>query len=204
MRFRFGVIDFERTIGDTKRFQGQMIKWYAFFKLPGLLYISSCTLFSYFFRKVPFLKKYEELGTRLDRAIYDLFELIDNRVEIYKGAKRVSEELCESGVKLFVTTGGTKSKTEKKLREWGMLQLFELVLGADILPKLEHIPYFIREMGLESEQSFYLGDSVYDMYLAEIYGIYGVGITNTVGEEDLTKAGAKQIITNWQELKKIL
>ena len=205
----FAVMDAERTLLDNKGFQGQMIKWYASLKLPGLLYISSCTLFSYFFRKVPFLKRYEKLGTRLDWAIYDLFEITDNRVEIYKGEKQALEELYENGVKLFVTTRGTKSKTEKKLREFGILQLFELVLGAKRIPKSKHIASFASHMGIPLgefvRRCFYLGDGVYDMYLAKRYKIPEIiGITNTLKAKILIEAGAKKVINNWGELLKVL
>lgn len=202
--YEFGVIDMDGTVLDSKKLHRKIIKVVSLLNHPGLLYVvSSCTPFSNFFRQLPF-KNSEKLGLKLDRIIFDLFEITDKKVVVYEGAREALKELYQNGMKLFATTVSRTERTKKILRELE-LQLFELVLGADILPKQEHISYFANYLGLTLEEfarkAFYLGDSTYDMIFASKYYIHGIGITNTLDGQSLIRAGAKTIIGGWQELK---
>lgn len=145
---------------------------------------------------------------RLDRLFFNLFDFTDRgKVKAFKGVREALEDLSRNVI-LLATTVSKTYRIEERLNKLELLQLFTLVLGADIIPKLEHIPYFARYCGINlkkfTSQAFYVGDSTHDMILARGYDIYSIGITNTMDGETLKKAGAKEVIENWGELLKIL
>lgn len=218
--YRFGVIDVDGTLLDSKRFHRKMIRVcsqlsdrFDFLSQHNFLYaVSSCTLFSYSCQRLPFLKgckKFLSVAARLDRLILEFFNIIDidsKGLKLFPGTREVLESLLAEGMELFATTVSKTKKTEERLKNAGILEFFTLVLGEDVLSKSEHVPYFAQHLGSSlrdfAPQSFYLGDSVHDMRLAKLYGLYGIGITNTVDVETLLRAGARGVITEWQELLK--
>jgi len=161
---------------------------------------------------LPFLKgckKCLSVAARLDRLVLEFFNIIDidsKGSRLFPGTREVLESLLAEGMELFATTVSQTKKTEERLKNAGILEFFTLVLGEDVLSKSEHVPYFAQHLGSNlrdfAPQSFYLGDSVHDMRLAKLSGLYGIGITNTVDAETLLRAGARGVITEWQELLK--
>ena len=218
--YRFGVIDVDGTLLDSKRLHRKVIRVcsqlsdrFDFLSQHDFLYaVSSCTLFSYSCQRLPFLKgckKCLSVAARLDRLVLEFFNIIDidsKGSRLFPGTREVLESLLAEGMELFATTVSQTKKTEERLKNAGILEFFTLVLGEDVLSKSEHVPYFAQHLGSNlrdfAPQSFYLGDSVHDMRLAKLSGLYGIGITNTVDAETLLRAGARGVITEWQELLK--
>lgn len=210
--WQFGIIDVDGTLLKSKKVQRKIISLISRSRLnkPELLYMfSSCTLFSCFCRRLAFLKRYEKWGLRLDRLIFDLFDLTDRgKVKSYKGAREVLEQLVKKDMVLFASTVSRTQRTRERLRKLELLQFFSLVIGADIIPKADHIFWFTKFLGISpkkiSKKFFWIGDTPHDIILAKSLGIYPIGITNTLEAEILKEAGAKEVIKHWEELPALL
>jgi len=142
---------------------------------------------------------------RIEKVLAIFFESIATpNPKLFEGAREVLLQLYNNGIKLFATTGGKTSTTEAKLKKLGINDFF-LGLSGRELPKREHIPYFARCLDLPlkkfSQQAFLVSDGSVDLALAKKYGVYGIGITNTLTPALLRAAGAKEVITNLRELR---
>lgn len=204
--WQYGIIDGDGTLLESKKVHRRIIRLVSRLNNPDLLYmLSSCTVF----QRLPLLKNYEKLAMRLDRLFFDLSDLIDRgKVKSYKGAREVLEQLVKKGMVLFASTVSRTQRTRERLRKLELLQFFSLVIGADIIPKEDHILWFARFLGISpeefSEKCFWVGDTPHDIILAKSLGIYPIGITNTLEAEILKEAGAKEVIKHWEELPDLL
>jgi len=204
--WQFGIFDWDGTLANSKEFFRKIMGLISRFNNPDLLYmLSSCTVF----QRLPLLKNYEKLAVRLDRLFFDLSDFTDRKkVKIYRGAREVLEDLSKNGVRLFVSTVSKTHSTAERLSRLGLLQCFTMILGADILPKKEHPSRFAEFSGKDlkdfCENSFWVGDTTHDMILAKSFGIYPIGITNTLPLEILKEAGAEKVIKEWEELPDLL
>lgn len=204
--WQYGIIDGDGTLLESKKVHRRIIRSISRLNNPDLLYmLSSCTVF----QRLPLLKNYEKLAKRLDRLFFDLSDLTDRgKVKSYKGAREVVEQLVKKGMVLFASTVSRTQRTRERLRKLELLQFFRLVIGADIIPKEDHILWFARFLGISpkefSEKCFWVGDTPHDIILAKSLGIYPIGITNTLEAEILKEAGAKEVIKYWEELPDLL
>ena len=142
---------------------------------------------------------------KLDRLIFNLFDLMNGKAELFPGVKETLEDLSKNGVVLLATTVSRTRKVEQRLKKLGVLKFFNLILGGDVLSKSEHINCFARHLDIDLEkfasQSIVVGDGVDDMWIAGLYGVRRrIGILNTLDRRTLVRAGAEEVITDLREL----
>ena len=143
----------------------------------------------------------------INSLTYNLFDRIDSkRPKMFEGAKEFLEQLRENEVKIFGSTRSSSFRMKRILEKLQIFEFFELVLGKEF-PKTKHIPIFANYLKLDinefSSNALYIGDEIGDMILAERFGLYGIGITNTFSRPVLEKFGAKKTIANFKELTKL-
>lgn len=141
---------------------------------------------------------------RIEKVLAIFFEIVDApNPKLFGGTKEVLWQLYNNGIKLFATTGDKTLTIEGQLKKLGINDLFLGICGRE-LPKREHIPYFAKLVNLPlkefARRSFLVSDGPVDLTLAQKYGLYSIGITNTLTTELLLAAGAKEIITDLGEL----
>lgn len=195
-KFKFAVLDIDRTLLDIKKFWKVVLNLIQYFDSD---FLNWC-----------YQNAFEEnrgrvklrVKRRIDSIIYDFLELVDIQApRVFEGTLEILQEFKRNRIKIFGTSGSRKAR--RGLEQVGALDFFELMLGREI-PKAKHIPLFAGYLGLSLDQfadkALYIGDEVEDMFLAKRYGLYGIGITNTLNSEMLRKVGAQKIINSLEEL----
>lgn len=218
-KFKFGIFDVDGTIFDNVRLMTDAF-WEIVkkFSLPEKearkIYIETNGMnlndqFKLIFDR--YEVKYDDaLVKKLNK---DFFALRDNRKEwqnapLFPGAESFLKNLRANGVKNFVSSGSNTDEVIFRLKKAGILEYFELVLGAEKTPKgLEHYAEFAKKTGISlqkfASQAFLASDGPNDMALAQKTGIFAIGVTNTVSDDKLKSAGADVVISSFNELKNL-
>jgi len=193
------VFDIDGTLLDSQKF----LRW-ILEKCLGSNHDS-------FFSQIYFMSLEENppksvLGL-INSLTYNLFDRIDSkRPKMFEGTKEFLEQLRENEVKIFGSTRSSSFRMKRILKELQIFEFFELILGKEF-PKTKHIPIFADYLGVNinefSSNAYLFGDEIGDMVLAERFGLYGIGITNTFSRPVLEKFGARKTITNFKELTKL-
>lgn len=128
--------------------------------------------------------------------------------EVYPGIPELLETLCNLGCRLYVATSKPEFMTHQILERFGLSRYFTLICGAasdtERNTKEAVIAHLLKESG-GLDNPIMIGDTVYDVRGASLYGIPTIGVTWGYGmPEDLRKEGAVAIVENTQELLEIL
>ncbi|MDJ0318689.1 HAD family hydrolase [Arthrobacter antibioticus] len=123
---------------------------------------------------------------------------------VFPGMRRSLEALM-SEHRLAVATSKVLQSAEEILTAAGLREYFEVVLGADSVPKPKPAPdmalLVASCLGVSPDSCTVIGDSVHDMKMAISGGMTGVGVTWGVDTRHaLSVAGASLI---WDEPTKI-
>lgn len=140
----------------------------------------------------------------LSKAIYDEADEIQRRSytpRFFPGAREALEGLRSRGFRLGVATNGEASLTRGVLDTLGALELFDVVVGADMVNEGKPAPDMILKAcelaGASPEKTVYVGDQPTDARAARSAGVaYNVG----VGGTELLDAGADAVVDSVSEL----
>ncbi|MCK4400392.1 HAD family hydrolase [Candidatus Bathyarchaeota archaeon] len=140
----------------------------------------------------------------LSKAIYDEADEIQRRSyapRFFPGAREAFEGLRSRGFRLGVATNGEASLTRGVLETLGALELFDVVVGADMVNEGKPAPDMILKAcelaGASPEKTVYVGDQPTDARAARSAGVaYNVG----VGGTELLDAGADAVVGSVSEL----
>ena len=207
-KFEYGIFDTDGTLLDDRK----LYRWIlpkilslGFSVKDAELYLPTGGLplprWAKFLQQIPGLTQFV-LAT--ERGILKLADLLNaSRPKLFEGTEEALSQLSQKGIKLFVTTGSKTTKATWYLERAGILIFFTVIAGSE-MPKREHIPYFASRVGLSLEEfakkAFLVSDGPVNLALASKYGIYPVGITNTLNSQFLSKNGAQKVISNLGEL----
>ena len=200
--YKFGIFDLDGTLLDSKRLVRKIVAEKMYKNL-----VSRKNQEDPYGRLFPawfWRKGTKDFFSLVERKILELIDILDCRVQLFTGVYETLVKLRAGGVKLFASTSSINGK--KRLQKAGIDDFFEEIIGADLMPKKHHIPYIAITSGIPlrkfSKQAFLVGDGPYDLFLAQKYGVYGIGITNTLPPDVLFRVGAKEVISNLRELIK--
>jgi phosphoglycolate phosphatase len=135
------------------------------------------------------------------------FGIFENTM--YDGIDYLLEELTENGKALMVATSKPTIQAEAVLRHFNLLKYFTFISGAELdgrrSEKCEVITY-----ALEINNAFspgcavMIGDREHDIIGARKTGIASVGVAYGYGGfDELSRAGADDIVTSVDELRKL-
>lgn len=215
-KFKFGIFDVDGTIFDNMGLCvdafWEIVKKY---KLPEKevrkIYLESNGMNL----NDQFKLVFEKYGVKYDGALVkklnkSFFNLRDNwekwqNAPLFFGIKELLEKLSANGVKIFVSSGSNADEVVFRLEKAGILKYFDLVLGAEKIPKgLKHFEEFAKHCGVSpkefSKNAFLLSDGPNDMALAKKSGIFAIGIANTVSTDKLKSSGADLVVEDAGEL----
>lgn len=122
---------------------------------------------------------------------------------MYSGVEDVLRGLKQLHYQLFVSS--SISDAEETLDTLGVGRYFSKVIDLTIIPSgPEHIHAFAQSAGQEvpdfCSKAFLASDDPSDMDLARKMRIYAIGIAHTSEPSVLAKAGAQEVIENFNEL----
>lgn len=220
-KFKFGIFDVDGTLFDNMELCAdaflEIIKEFNLPESPGKI------------RKIYL----ETNGMNLDDQLKFIFDryhikydglLIKNLNKKFFGSRDSSKAwqnaplfdktgsllkaLRENGVKLFISSGSNTDEIIFRLKKAGILEYFELVLGAEKIPKgQKHFENIANFCGLAPQKfasgAFLASDGPNDMAIAKKAGIFAIGITNTVSAGKLKSAGANLVISSIGKLEKM-
>lgn len=133
------------------------------------------------------------------------FALRDNsekwqNAPMFPGIESLLKNLKADGAKLFISSGSNTDEVVARLKKAGIFEYFDLVLGAEKIPKgIGHFEEFAGFSGVDAKEfansAFLLSDGPNDMALAKKSGVFAIGITNTVSAKKLRSGGADLVIS---------
>lgn len=148
--------------------------------------------------------------TLINKLNKDFFALRDNspkwqNAPLFPDTKKLLKILRKNSIRLFISSGSNTDEIIFRLKKAGIFEYFEIVQGAEKIPKgQKHIELFAKFCGLATQnfasQAFLISDGPNDMALAKKTGIFAIGITNTVSAKMLKSAGANAIINYLQKI----
>ena len=154
----------------------------------------------------------EELRGAIDTAYRERFRAAREAgllVEpLYDGIAELIANLSAAGWVLGVATGKSQRGLEHCLATHGLTRHFATLQTADHHPSKPHpamIAAALAETGARREQTVMIGDTVFDMAMAEAAGVRGLGVDwgyHTAAE--LLEAGAAAVAANPAQLKELL
>jgi phosphoglycolate phosphatase-like HAD superfamily hydrolase len=145
------------------------------------------------------------LVLKADKTFLSILKAIDTRnPEMFPAIDEVLERLYAEDKNIFASTGGNTKVEEKYLRELGLSKFFRLIIGSDIASKHNHIEYFAEDVSMSvsefASKTCSIGDGPTELMIASRFGIYSIGITNTLNEVSLSRVGAKRVVSSFSEL----
>jgi HAD superfamily hydrolase (TIGR01549 family) len=152
---------------------------------------------------------YEELRSKV-YAVLDEFELESvSSTTPFPGTRQALVHLKSRGVRLAVLTNSGRRAATEALRRANLGGCFEFVLTRDDIdamkPKPDGLKKAIALLGLPLSETYYIGDSTYDIHAAKGAGIRVVSVaTGNYSAERLKAEGADFVISSVPELGRIL
>ena len=139
----------------------------------------------------------------IDRFQY-LRTLDDYHEPLYDGIRETILELNYMGILLGIATGKSTRGLKNMLDNHGFHDHFVTLNTADDGPGKPHpsmINVALSESGVPKENAIMIGDTTYDMIMAENAGVKSVGVTwGYHPEDELKSSGANHIIHHISEL----
>ena len=148
----------------------------------------------------------------LHKAFIDHFQYLrtldDQHEPLYDGIEETILKLVNNDVLLGVATGKSTRGLKNTLKNHGLEDHFVTLNTADDGPGKPHpsmINVALSDTGVDRENAIMVGDTTYDMIMAEKAGVRSVGVTwGYHAEEELVATGANHIIHHISELMNLI
>lgn len=118
---------------------------------------------------------------------------------LFQGVDSVLIQLKQSGIKLAVATGMARVALDQLLLETGLISFFDITRCADEAKGKPHplmLQQIITALNVEPERAVMVGDSTFDLDMANNAGIDSIGVTyGTQNEFQLRSATPKAIVS---------
>ena len=212
--YRYIFFDLDGTLTDSKEGVVNCVR-YAAQKLGGpqlddetVLKFIGPPLHESFMEFYGFSKEQAFEAVDRYRVRYKEKGVYENR--LYPGMKELLEALKSAGVKLSVSTSKPTVFTEKILKQNGIFELFDQIVGANLdgsmTDKTEVMQEAMRRAGGKENNTFFMvGDRSFDMIGAKNCGVPGIGVYFGFAEPgELEEAGADYTVETTEELKTLL
>ena len=128
----------------------------------------------------------EELTALVDRYRKHFFDPQTAPCELFTGARELVEELYAKDYFLAVATGKGRNGLDKVLKETGMGEFFPITRCADETHSKPH-PQMMLDIidyyGIEANEAIMIGDTEYDLQMANNAAAHSVAVTYGVHEK---------------------
>lgn len=127
---------------------------------------------------------------------------------LFNGAEQVLQNLRDNNIMLAVATGKARIGLERVLELTGIGDYFITSCCADEAeskPSPDMLKQILQRLDVAVESALMVGDSQYDMQMAQRISMPRIGITHGVhGHEVLSQFGPKAIVDSLPELLKVI
>ena len=128
---------------------------------------------------------------------------------LFPEVKETLEWLHGKGYVLTVASSRHSSSLNAFLKDMGIAECFQYVLGADNVAKAKPDPepvlQTLRDLGYKADEALVVGDMPVDILMGARAGAGTVGVTyGNSNRPELTKAGADFVLDHFSELKNVL
>lgn len=145
-------------------------------------------------------------------AMYrNVFDVLKTQIVpiLFPEVKETLEWLYGKGYVLTVASSRHSSSLNAFLRDMGIVECFQYVLGADNVAKAKPDPepvlQTLRDLGYAAAEALVVGDMPVDIFMGARAGAGTVGVTyGNSNRPELTKAGADYVLDHFSELKNVL
>lgn len=122
------------------------------------------------------------------------------------GVREALMRLRAAGLKLAVLTADTTERSLNMMRQLGMAEFLDVVLGSDAVPYSKPAPYLVQaacaRLGLTPGHTVMVGDSVADMMMARRAGVgLAVGVLSGVGRVEQLAAVADVVVGSVRDIE---
>ncbi|QQN74805.1 HAD-IA family hydrolase [Croceicoccus sp. YJ47] len=127
---------------------------------------------------------------------------------LYDGMAMLLRHLHAAGWTLAVATGKSDRGLAHCLDHHGIADLFESLQTADRHPSKPHpsmIERILDDTGVDADHAVMIGDTSFDMLMADAAGVRGVGVAwGYHAPDELMAAGADAVANDMDDLQKLL
>jgi pyrophosphatase PpaX len=118
----------------------------------------------------------------------------EEEIVLIEGAREALQRVHEAGLSAGLVTSGDRVRVEQELADFGMAQLFQVLVCAEDTvnrkPHPEPLLLALARLGLDKGEAVYIGDSPEDIRMAQAAGVRAVGIPGGFpNREALASAG---------------
>lgn len=129
--------------------------------------------------------------------------------EVYSGVKEMLHTLKNAGKKIIVATSKPEVHACEILRHFGLLQYFDMIVGATLDGKISDknqvLTEAIKRAKVNVKSAVMIGDRKYDINGGKKFNMITVGVTYGYGDyQELKDAGADYIVDSANQLEKLL
>jgi len=163
---------------------------------------------------------YEHVIQKYGRGDEPIEKMMERKIKIYLGCALREMKIVE-GVDEFlqklnttkkfayaITTSGPKMQQDKILEKFKLNKFFPIMVTADDVsngkPHPEPYATTAKKLNIAPKNCLVIEDSDNGIISAKAAGCQACGITTTFARERLERAGADFVVSNFQELEKIL
>ncbi len=137
------------------------------------------------------------------REIYD--EILEkSSVQAVPGALKFLLEAQQKGIKMIVATGNKIEETEVILVKAGIAHFFDQIVSQKDVEHQKPAPDIFllaaKKLELSPQDCIVFEDGINGVKAAKAGGIYCVALDTSIANEELIKAGADMVITNYFNL----
>ena len=151
----------------------------------------------------------EELGDAIREAEGELYKKLINEVQPMEGARKLIEDLKERDNTVVLASSA---------KEWEVEHYIELLNASEIVdawttsadveqtkPEPDLVHAALDKVDGEAAEAMLIGDTVWDVKAAASAGVETLAVrTGGFSDQELTDAGAREVFTSVEELRKSL
>jgi phosphoglycolate phosphatase len=136
-------------------------------------------------------------------------EVMTGLTSLLPGARETVEQLRTAGVKLAIVSQKLRYRVEDVLRREGLLNSFDVVLGAEDVPAFKPDPrglqMALERLGAEPDDALYVGDTTIDAEAAARAGLRFVAVlTGPTSAEEFADYKTEAVLLSVQDLPAFL
>jgi HAD superfamily hydrolase (TIGR01509 family) len=140
----------------------------------------------------------------IDRRSGEIYERLNRDPRPLPGARELLLHLDERGIPWAIATSSRREQVATSVEALKLPRQPTIVDGSHVehaKPAPDLLLLAARELGVEAQETWYVGDSTWDMWSARAAGMVPIGVTTGAADaETLSRAGARLTVPSLTDL----